>query len=68
MIMDPITKNVIHTVGSMFVDNTNLYCWEYSLNKREGIVRKNTGRKNTWGNLLITTGGYLKPENYLVST
>ena len=26
MIVDPITRNVIHTAGSMFVDDTHLYC------------------------------------------
>ena len=30
-IIDPITRSVIHTVGSMFVDDTDLYCWADSL-------------------------------------
>jgi hypothetical protein len=27
VIIDPITRNVMHMVGSMFVDDTGFYCW-----------------------------------------
>ena len=40
MISDPITGDVIHTVGSMFVDDTDLYCWEESLTTGEELLEK----------------------------
>ena len=66
MIDDPITGNVIHTVGLMFVDDTDLYCWEESLKTGEELFEKIQEETNTWGNLLIATGGCLKPEKVLL--
>ena len=40
MIADPIIGDVIHTVGSMFVDDTDLYCWEESLKTGEEQFEK----------------------------
>ena len=57
MLVDPITRNVIRTVGSMFVDHTDLYCWEDSL--KTGELSKKIQEET---NLLIVTGGCLKPE------
>ena len=39
-IADPITGDVIHTVGSMFMDDTYLYCWEESLKTGEELLGK----------------------------
>ena len=62
MIANPITGDVIHTVGSMFVDNTHLYCWEELLKTGEELFEKIQEETNAWGNLLITTGRCIKPE------
>ena len=62
MIADPITGDVIHTVGSMFVDDTDLYCWEESLKTGDELLEKIQEETHAWGNLLIATGGCLKLE------
>ena len=60
--VDPITRNVMHTVGSMFVNNTDLHCWEDSLKVGKELFGKIQEETNALRNLLITTGGCLKPE------
>ena len=62
MSVDPITRNVMHTVGSRFIDDTDLYCWEDSLKTGEELFKKIQEETHAWGNLLIATGGCLKPE------
>ena len=56
MLVDPITRNLIHTVGSMFVDNIDL------LKKGEKQFAKLQEEINAWGNLIIATVGCLKTE------
>ena len=63
MVVDPITRNMIHTVGSIFLNNTDLYCWEDSLKTGEVLSEKIQEGTHAWGNLLIATGGCLKPKN-----
>ena len=60
MIADPITGGMIHTVGSMFVDDTDLNYWQESLKLGEELFEKIQEETNAWGNLLIATGGCLK--------
>jgi hypothetical protein len=36
MLIDPITAEMIHTMGALFVDDTDLYTW------REGILNYNS--------------------------
>jgi hypothetical protein len=41
----------------MFVDDTDLYCWEESLKTGEELFKKIKNETNAWGNLLVATGG-----------
>ena len=50
MIVGPITGDVICTVGSMFVDDTDLYCWEESLKNGRPTVRENPRGNTCLGN------------------
>jgi hypothetical protein len=59
MIMDPVTKKVIHPVGSMVVDDADLYCWAESPKRNREALAKIQEETNTWENILITTGSYL---------
>jgi hypothetical protein len=31
LVLDPMTQELIHTMGTLFVDNTNLYTWKDGL-------------------------------------
>jgi hypothetical protein len=58
----PITAELIHSMGALFVDDTDLYTW------REGILDPGESwcqaqlELEHWSCLLNTTGGALKPE------
>jgi hypothetical protein len=62
MITDPITAEVIHTMGALFVDDTNLYTWlEGTLDPGEVWSQAQLELEH-WSHLLNATGGALKPE------
>ena len=50
MIATPITGDVIHIVVSVFVDDTDLYCWEESLKTVEELFEKSM-RKHMLGEI-----------------
>jgi hypothetical protein len=62
LIQDPITAELIHSMGALFVDDTDLYTW------REGILDPGELwcqaqlELEHWSCLLNATGGALKPE------
>jgi hypothetical protein len=64
LIQDPITAELIHWMGALFVDDTDLYTW------REGILDPGELwcqaqlELEHWSCLLNATGGALKPENF----
>jgi hypothetical protein len=31
LLLDPITLEIIHTIGALFMDDTDLYTWRYRL-------------------------------------
>ena len=64
MIADPIPGDVVHTVGLRFVDDTDLYCREESPKTGKELLEKIREEAYAWGNLLIATGGCLKPETF----
>ena len=63
-IFDPISQALIHTIGAMFVDNTDLYFWHWHepLFNANNLLAQLLLVMLLWGYLLITTGGALKPE------
>jgi hypothetical protein len=62
LIQDPITAEVIHSIGALFVDNTNLYTqWENILDPGELWCQAQLELEQ-WSCLLNSTGGALKPD------
>ena len=51
MIADPLTGDVIHTVGSMFMDDPDLYCWDNSLKTGKRNCSRRSRRKQMCGEL-----------------
>ena len=62
-IVDPMTGILIHSVGVMFMDDSDLYCWVESMPSAEELYETSQAETKTWGDLLLATGGCLKPEN-----
>jgi hypothetical protein len=57
LIQDPISEELIHTMGTFYVDNTDLYTWkEHIMDPRELWCQ------TQWSCILNATGGALKPE------
>ena len=63
MIMNSIIRKAKHTVGSMFFNDIDLYCWLVSLKIGKKRFAKIQDETNLLANLLIATGCFLKPEN-----
>jgi hypothetical protein len=62
LIQDPITAELIHSMGALFVDDTDLYTWrEGILDPGEFWCQAQLELKH-WSCLLNATGGALKPE------
>ncbi len=58
----PITKKSMHLTGTLFVDDTDLE--HLDLNKMESTAKAHLALQKSiinWGNLLLATGGALKP-------
>ena len=62
-ITDPMTGSLIHSVGAIFVDDSDLYCWVESMPSAEYLYETIHIETKMWGDLLLATGGCLKPEN-----
>ncbi len=62
MINNPISEVLIHSMGALFLDNTNMYTWcKHILDPGELWVQTQI-RIEWWSCLLNATGGALKPE------
>lgn len=61
-ICDPITRAIIHSMGALFVDDTDLYKWGERLMSSEDVWEELQHETTVWGQLLIATGGAFKPE------
>ena len=62
MIQDPITAETIHTMGALFVDNTDLYTWKEDYVDPGEVWTQAQLELEHWSSLLNATGGALKPE------
>ena len=62
MIQDPITAKMIHSMGVLFLDNTNLYTWREYLLDPEDLWCQAQLELEQWSCLLNATGGGLKPK------
>ena len=62
MIKDPITAETIHTMGALFVDDTDLYTWKDDAVEPGEVCTQAQLELEHWSILLNATGGALKPE------
>jgi hypothetical protein len=70
LIRDPITAKTIHSMGALFVDDTNLYTWKENLLEAGELWCQAQLELEQWSCLLNATRGALKPEKcfwYLIN-
>ena len=51
-----------HTIGALFVDDTDLYTWDVHLKSSKEVYEQHQRELNQWTLLLNTTGGALLPH------
>ena len=61
-ITSPISRHVMETMGTIFVDDTNLDVWLPAYRSTGEIWAEMQESVDMWGNLLNATGGAVKPE------
>ncbi len=61
-IQDPITAEVIHSMGALFVDDTDLYTWREDISDPGELWPQAQLELENWSCLFNATGGALKPE------
>jgi hypothetical protein len=61
-IHDPITDDIIHSMGTMFVDNLDLYTWKDNIKDSVKLMMQAQKEVSQWSLLLNATGGVLKPK------
>ena len=62
MVRDPITAKIVHSMGTLFVDNTDLYTWREDILDPGELWYQAQIELEHWSCLLNATGGALKPE------
>ncbi len=62
MIQDPISAELIHTMGALLVDDTDLYTWKEHIMDPGELWFQTQIELEKWSCLLNATGGALKPE------
>jgi hypothetical protein len=62
LIQDPIIAEVIHSIGALFVNDTDLYTWREDISDPGELWRQAQLELENWSCLLNATGGALKPE------
>ena len=63
-IESPITKVWLDVIGVLYVDDTDLYIMDESIRSDYDLWQETQGAITSWGKLLLSTGGALKPEKY----
>jgi hypothetical protein len=66
---DPITNDRIHSMGTMFIDDLDLFTWKHAITDTFELTLQAQQEVTQWSLLLYATGGALKPEKcfwYLV--
>ena len=59
---DPVTKMLIHSIGCLFVDDTDLYVFEEKLRSALDVFLMAQQMITLWSSLLAATGGAIKTE------
>jgi hypothetical protein len=62
VIHDPITAEIIHSMGALFVNNIDLYTWRENILDPGELWGQAQLELGHWSCLLNPTGGALKPE------
>ncbi len=62
IIQDPISEELIHTMGAFFIDDTDLYTWREQIMDPGKLCCQTQIELENWSCLLNATGGALKPE------
>jgi hypothetical protein len=62
VIQDPIMAALIHTMGALFVDNTDIYTWKQHIMDPGELWGQTQIELEQSSYLLNATGGALKPE------
>ncbi len=62
LVVDLITQDLIHSMGTLFVDDTDLYTWKDGLLHPGKLWLQTQVELHQWSSLLIATGGALKPK------
>ena len=63
LVVDPITQELIHSMGTLFVDDTDLYTWKDGLLDPGELWLQTQLELTQWSTVLNATGGALKPKN-----
>jgi hypothetical protein len=63
LLLDPITLEMFHTIGALFVDDTDPYTWRDGLLDPGDLWCQTQVDLHQWSCLLNASGGALKPEN-----
>jgi hypothetical protein len=63
LVADPITQELIHSMETLFVDDTDLYTWKDGLLDPGELWVQTQLERTQWSTLLNATGGALKPKN-----
>ena len=61
-VVDPITQELIHSMGTLFVDDTGLYMWKDDLRDPGELWLQTQLELTQWSTLLNAKGGALKPK------
>jgi len=61
-VVDPIMQVSIHSMGTLFVDDTSLYTWKDGLLNTGELWLQTQLELTQWSTLLNATGGALKPK------
>jgi hypothetical protein len=59
-IHDPITDDIIHSMGAMFVEDLDLYTWKDIITDPVELMLQAQQEVSQWSLLLNATGGTLK--------
>ncbi len=62
LVVDSLTREAIHSMGTLFVDDTDLYTWKDGILDPGELWLQTQVELTQWRNLLNTTGGALKPK------
>ena len=59
--IDPITNVLSHTIGALFVNDSDIYTWDFNLKTRHDVLQQHQEELYQWTLLLNVTGGALSP-------